>query len=186
MRINFNSKILLAATAMSLSLAACSGESNDAPPAEKGENIAKAKLMGADGAEYGEVIAAEGDGGLLIQIKAINMSPGMHGAHIHTTGKCEGPDFKSAGGHWNPTEKEHGLENPKGAHMGDMMNLEIAEDGTGMLETQVAGGVVKGGENPLLDGDGAAFIVHAGPDDMKTDPAGDSGGRVACGVFEGY
>lgn len=171
------------AAGLAVSLTACSG--NDAASElEPAESIARAALVGADEAQYGEVIIGEGDGGLIVQIKAEGLSPGPRGVHIHTIGKCEGPDFKSAGGHWNPTEKEHGFDNPKGAHMGDFFNLEIGEDGTGTVEAKIDGANLKEGPNALMDDDGAAFVVHAGPDDLKTDPSGESGGRVACGVFE--
>lgn len=166
------------------SVVAGCGDSGQSPGEVSG-NVARAQLLGADQAEYGEVIAAQGDGQLIVSINAKNMSPGPHGVHIHAIGKCEGPDFKSAGGHWNPTEKEHGFENTKGAHMGDLFNLDIGEDGTGSLETTIDGGSLTEGEVALLDADGAAFVVHEGPDDLKSDPSGESGGRLACGVFEG-
>lgn len=165
------------------SVSAC-GE-NEVSPGEVSGNVARAVLMGVDQTEYGEAIAAQGDGQLIISISAKNMSPGPHGIHIHAVGKCEGPDFKSAGGHWNPTGKEHGFENEKGAHMGDLFNLDIGEDGTGSLEATIDGGSLSEGEKALLDSDGAAFVVHEGPDDLKTDPSGESGGRLACGVFVG-
>ena len=100
-----------------------------------------------------------------------------------TTGKCEGPDFKSAGGHWNPFNKAHGLESETGAHAGDLPNLVIAEGGTGGLSFTVKHAPMTG-EGGLRDADGASFMVHAGPDDMQSDPAGNSGDRIACGVFE--
>jgi len=168
---------------MSVLLAGCGDQGES--PGEVSGNVARAQLLGADQNEYGEVIAAQGDGQLIVNINAQNMSPGQHGIHIHETGKCEGPDFKSAGGHWNPGSKEHGIENPKGSHMGDFFNLDIGEDGTGSLEAVVDGGSLEDGENALLDADGAAFVVHEGADDLKSDPSGESGGRLACGVFEG-
>ncbi len=166
-----------------LALTACGETTREAE--EDGENITRAALMGVDQAQHGEVIVATGDTGLIVQLTAEGLSPGQHGVHIHETGKCEGPDYKSAGGHWNPQEKAHGFDNSQGAHMGDFFNLDIGEDGKGSLEAVVEGGVLKGGKNALLDEDGAAFIVHAGPDDLKTDPSGESGARIACGVFSG-
>ncbi len=174
---------MIMALATATALTACGGNSTE--PAGDGENIARASLVGADQAQYGEVIVAAGDTGLIVQLNAEGLTPGQHGVHIHETGKCEGPDFKSAGGHWNPQKKAHGFDNPDGAHMGDFFNLDIGEDGKGSLEATVEGGVLKGDANALLDEDGAAFVVHAGPDDLKTDPSGESGGRVACGVFAG-
>tara|TARA_R110002124_G_scaffold13600_7_gene62364 strand:- start:926 stop:1570 length:645 start_codon:yes stop_codon:yes gene_type:complete len=168
---------------LSLVAAGCSKEGIS--PGEVSGNVARAALVGADQAQYGEVIVAQGDNGLLVNIKAQGMSPGQHGVHIHETGKCEGPDFKSAGGHWNPATKQHGFDNPQGAHAGDFFNLDIGADGTGALEALVRGASLSGGENALLDADGAAFVVHEGPDDLKTDPSGESGGRIACGVFTG-
>ena len=160
------------------------GESGESPGEVSG-NVARAQLLGVDKVEYGEVIIAQGDGQLIVNVDAKNMPPGPHGIHIHTIGKCEGPDFKSAEGHWNPTEKEHGFENTKGAHRGDFFNLDIGDDGTGSLEATIDGGSLKEGEEALLDSDGAAFVVHEGPDDLKSDPSGESGGRLACGVFVG-
>lgn len=173
--------ILLAGLA--LSLTACSGN-GDGSELEPADSIARASLIGLDNSSYGEVIIGEGDGGLIVQINAEGLTPGPRGVHIHGIGKCEGPDFKSAGGHWNPSEKEHGFDNPKGAHMGDFFNLEIGDDGKGSVEAEIKGASLKDGANALMDDDGAAFVVHAGPDDLKTDPSGESGGRIACGVFE--
>lgn len=155
----------------------------DEPEAVGADSIARASLMGADNAAYGEVIVAQGDGGLIVRIDAEGMTPGPRGVHIHAVGKCEGPDFKSAGGHWNPDDREHGFDNPNGAHKGDFFNLDIGADGKGSLESVIAGASLNTGSSALLDEDGAAFVVHAGPDDLKTDPSGDSGGRIACGVF---
>lgn len=170
-------------TLLPIALISC-GESGESPGEVSG-NVARAQLLGGDQTEYGEVIAAQGDGRLIVNVNAKNMSPGPHGIHIHAIGKCEGPDFKSAGGHWNPTEKEHGFENEKGAHMGDLFNLDIGEDGTGSLEATIEGGSLKEGDSALLDSDGAVFVVHEGSDDLKSDPSGESGGRLACGVFVG-
>ncbi len=172
--------ILLAG--LSFSLVACSAGNTDSE-VEPAESIARATLVGADQAQYGEVIIGEGDGGLIVRIDARGLEPGPRGVHIHAVGKCDGPDFKSAGGHWNPTEKQHGFDNPEGAHMGDFFNLVIGEDGFGSVEATIEGASLKEGANVLMDADGAAFVVHAGPDDLKTDPSGESGGRVACGVF---
>lgn len=176
--------ILLAGLA--LSLAACgSNETSETETApEPVEEIARAAVTSADGTPHGEVIIGEGDGGLIVKIDAEGLEPGPRGVHIHETGLCEGPDFTSAGGHWNPTENEHGFENPNGAHMGDFFNLEIGEDGKGSVEARIEGASLKDGANALMDADGAAFVIHAGADDLKTDPSGESGGRIACGVFE--
>ena len=172
---------LSALVLLSLATAGCSKDG--VSPGEVSGNVARAELVGADQAKYGEVIVAQGDNDLIVNIKAKGMSPGPHGVHIHETGKCEGPDFKSAGGHWNPAGKQHGFDNPQGAHAGDFFNLDIGADGTGSLEAMVSGGKLSDGDIALMDADGAAVVVHEGPDDLKTDPSGDSGGRLACGVF---
>ncbi|MEO9601215.1 superoxide dismutase family protein [Parasphingorhabdus sp.] len=168
---------------LSLVVAGCSQETES--PGEVSGNVARAALIGADETQHGEVIVAQGDAGLLVNINAKGLTPGAHGVHIHEFGKCDGPDFKSAGGHWNPAGKQHGFDNPQGAHAGDFFNLDIGADGTGALEATVSGAMLSGAESALLDADGAAFVVHAGPDDLKTDPSGESGGRVACGIFIG-
>lgn len=109
--------------------------------------------------------------------------PGSHGIHIHTVGKCDPPDFASAGGHYNPDGKKHGLDNPEGPRAGDLPLLVVAQDGTGTLETttNLLTNRPKGKEP--FDADGAALVVHASADDQKTDPTGNSGARIACGVI---
>lgn len=145
---------------------------------------ALASLSDAEGKPAGTVNLSSEGGAIVVDIKVSGMPAGEHGVHIHETGKCEAPDFKSAGGHWNPTGVKHGMASPDGAHRGDLPNLTVAEDGTGTLRFRINESTISGTPDSLLDSDGAAFIVHSGPDDMKTDPAGDSGERIACGVFE--
>jgi Cu-Zn family superoxide dismutase len=113
-------------------------------------------------------------------IDAMGMPPGTHGAHVHMVGRCDAPDFASAGGHWNPTAMKHGAMNPQGPHQGDLPNLVIANDGRGTIAATIPGATLAA----LMDADGAAMVVHAQPDDLKTDPSGNSGGRIACGVFQ--
>lgn len=140
---------------------------------------ARATVTIAAGAEAGTVTASTADGGMTITFDARNLAAGTYGVHVHTTGKCEGPKFESAGGHWNPTGKQHGRDNPNGAHYGDLPNLTVSAGGTGSTTFIIAGATI----SALLDADGAAFVVHAKPDDYKTDPSGNSGDRIACGVF---
>lgn len=149
---------------------------------EAGKSV-RATVSGADGIAHGTVTASEAADGLRISYAATGLPPGEHGVHIHMTGKCDGPKFETAGGHWNPTGKMHGSMNPMGPHAGDLPNLEIAADGTGTVAFTVPGATLSGAGEALMDTDGAAFVVHAGQDDLKSDPAGNSGGRVACGVF---
>ena len=181
--------IFLGATAM---LAACGSpdradDASEKPPhaadtmAEAAPS-ATAMLKNAEGVDVGQANLTETDGGLTLALMVKGMAEGRKGVHIHQTGDCAAPDFKTAGGHWNPMTAQHGLENPKGAHKGDLPNLEIGADGTGSLTATITGATLAG-ENGLFDSDGAAFVVHEGEDDQKTDPSGDSGARIACGVF---
>jgi Cu-Zn family superoxide dismutase len=175
----------ISAAIMVFGLAACGSSTPEsqeaAPPATPTETAmeAVAMLQTADGQSAGSASATETPDGLAIALNVEGMSPGEHGVHLHTTGSCEPPKFESAGGHWNPTERQHGLDNPQGHHAGDMPNLTVAADGTGTLEYTLAGATLAG----LLDADGSAFVVHAMGDDQKTDPSGDSGDRIASGVF---
>jgi Cu-Zn family superoxide dismutase len=175
----------ISAAIMVFGLAACGSSTPEsqeaAPPATPTAKPmeAVAMLQTADGQPAGRATAAEAPGGLAITLNVEGLAPGEHGVHVHTTGSCEAPKFESAGGHWNPTERHHGLDNPQGHHAGDMPNLTVAADGTGKLEYTLADGTFAG----LLDADGSAFVVHAMRDDQKTDPSGDSGDRIACGVF---
>lgn len=140
---------------------------------------AVAELRLASGSPAGSATATLVQGGVRIEVVGIGLPPGPHGVHVHTVGRCDAPDFASALGHWNPTAHQHGAQNPAGPHAGDLPNLLIGTDGRGTLAITLPGGTYEG----LMDADGAAFIVHAGVDDLKTDPAGNSGGRIACGVF---
>jgi len=145
---------------------------------------AKAELQNAKGEIVGTAeITAAGDG-VNIVLKAVNLPPGSHGFHIHAVGQCEGPDFKSAGGHFNPTGKKHGHKNPLGAHSGDLPNLVIAADGTGSLEALVHGVTFGTNANGLFHPGGTSLVIHAKADDETSDPAGNSGSRIACGIIK--
>lgn len=143
------------------------------------EGAATATLRMADGTAAGSATATPTAEGIAITVSVNGIPAGPHGVHVHMTGKCEAPKFETAGGHWNPASTQHGLDNPKGSHAGDMPNLTAADDGTGNLNYTLKGATLA----QLLDADGAAFVVHAGQDDQKTDPSGNSGDRIACGVF---
>ena len=161
-------------------LAACSPKDEVAvgTPTPGGAR-ATAMLKTSTGADAGRATATDVAGGLRFTLDVKGLPPGTHGAHIHTVGRCDAPDFTTAGGHWNPTAMKHGSMNPQGPHEGDLPNLMIGTDGRGTLGATIPGATMAG----LLDADGAAIIVHAGPDDLMTDPSGNSGGRIACGVF---
>jgi Cu-Zn family superoxide dismutase len=117
----------------------------------------------------------ETDSGASLAVSVTGLSPGRHGIHIHQNGTCTPPNFTSAGPHLNPTSRQHGLENPEGPHAGDMPNLEVGGDGAADATLPVAAGV--------LQQDGGAVVIHADPDDQETDPSGNSGDRLVCGVI---
>lgn len=178
-----------AAFAMALPLAllasACTATSSPterAMPAAPAPT-AHARLLAGDGSARGEATVTQAADGLHVLVRAQGLTAGMHAVHVHTTGVCTPPDFTSAGGHWNPTGHKHGRDNPDGMHMGDMPNLIAGADGAGEMEYVIAGGTISEGATPLLDADGAAVVIHAQADDYKSDPAGNAGGRVACGVL---
>lgn len=152
-----------------------------APAAAQGDATrAVVMLRTADGTAAGSATASGAGGQVMISLNVEGLPAGEHGVHVHTVGRCDAPTFETAGGHWNPTNQQHGLEDPQGQHAGDMPNLTVGQDGRGTLEYQLEGGSFDG----LFDADGSAFVVHAGADDQRTDPSGDSGDRIACGVFE--
>lgn len=172
-------KILpLAVLPLAIGMAGCA-TAGSAPAAP----TATAALAAADGSPRGTATVTQAGDGFHVVVKAQGVSPGVHAVHIHTTGQCVGPDFTSAGGHWNPMDRKHGKDNPAGMHMGDMPNMIVASDGTGAIEYHLPDGAISGGATPLLDADGAAIVIHAQADDNVTDPTGNAGGRVACGVL---
>lgn len=145
-----------------------------------------ALLQDAEGNAVGQATFTEDDSGVTIQVELQELTvagAGEHGLHLHTTGACT-PDFQAAGGHFNPTGAQHGIDSPRGPHAGDLPNIVIDADGNATYETTNAMITLGEGNNSLFDSDGSAIVVHAGPDDMVTDPAGDSGDRIACGVIE--
>ena len=143
----------------------------------------EAPLLTADGRNVGNVSMREEAGRTILTISANGMPQGVHGMHIHAVGKCEGPKFESAGAHWNPDGKQHGRNNPQGAHAGDLDNITIGSAGSGGATGTLPGVALRGGMAPLLDEDGAALVIHAQADDYKTDPSGNSGDRIACAVL---
>ena len=112
----------------------------------------------------------------------VGLSPGAHGVHLHTTGSCTAPDFASAGAHLNPGGHQHGTSNPAGPHLGDLPNITVGSAGTGTVSATLSG-TREDVLARLFDADGTAVVVHANADDYRTDPSGNSGGRIACGVL---
>jgi Cu-Zn family superoxide dismutase len=140
-------------------------------------------LNGTDGRPVGTVTLSEDANGVTIKVDASAIAAGTHGVHLHEKGLCEGPKFESAGAHWNPESKQHGRDNPMGAHLGDLANFDIGQAGAATTSFTVAGVTMSGATNALADADGTSLVVHAKADDYKTDPSGNSGDRVACAVL---
>jgi superoxide dismutase, Cu-Zn family len=147
------------------------------------EHLGHASLHYANGLPAGTAQLLDGGTSLNLSVGLIGMEGGSHGVHLHMVGSCEGPDFTSAGAHLNPSGHQHGTANPKGAHLGDLPNVTIGSAGAGTFSARLNGAradVIAA----IFDADGTAIVVHAKPDDYKTDPSGASGQRIACGVFE--
>lgn len=145
---------------------------------------AHADFIDAQGQKIGTAILTQTAAGVKIDANLAQLAPGTHAFHIHTVGKCETPDFKSAGGHFNPSGKQHGKENPSGSHAGDMSNFEVGADGTAKFSTVNAGVTLTEGANSLFHEGGTALVIHDKADDYKTDPTGNAGNRIACGVIQ--
>ncbi len=157
-------------------LASCSTHS------DPGSNIATAQLTSAEGKAAGTAYLSKSDDGLVLNVSVSGLQAGEKALHLHSVGDCTAADFKSAGGHLNPFNRAHGMHNPQGKHLGDLNNIIISDDGTGSATIPILG---NSEENlaQILDMDGTAVMLHAGPDDYVSDPAGAAGPRIACGVL---
>jgi superoxide dismutase, Cu-Zn family len=152
---------------------------NPAPPTPAPGGV-MVSMISATGAELGTLTLSESGGPITLSGSLRGLPPGEHGIHLHMVGQCT-PPFESAGGHWNPTSKQHGTQNAQGPHAGDMMNITVGADSTANVNVTSASGPLRGAGG-LVDGDGAAVVIHAAADDYKTDPSGNSGARIACGA----
>lgn len=168
--------------AVTLSVSACSMPY--IPGVTSGPPVAGATLKDANGRVVGSAVFLQEDVGVRILLDLKGFASGIKGVHIHEVGRCDAPTFDSAGAHFNPKRAEHGTENPRGPHAGDLPNITVEAAGQGHLEVTNTRVTLKPGSDSLLDGRGTSLVVHEGPDDMRTDPAGNSGRRIACGVIE--
>jgi Cu-Zn family superoxide dismutase len=139
------------------------------------------RLHDSQGTEVGYAIITQVPDGVVIRGRVSGLAPGEHGMHIHDVAACTPPDFRSAGGHFNPTQKEHGVENTDGPHLGDLANLVVDSDGIGEFVEFAQGVTLRSNPHSLLDADGSSLVIHAAPDDRRSDPSGRSGAAVACG-----
>ena len=144
---------------------------------------AKAVLKNPQGEKVGEAKLTETAKGVKIELKVEKLPPGVHAFHIHEKGVCTPPAFADAGGHFNPFSKEHGLDNPKGPHAGDLPNITVGPDGKAAFETVAPLVTLKPGKNSLFQPGGTSLMIHAHADDMVSDPAGNAGPRIACGAI---
>jgi superoxide dismutase, Cu-Zn family len=144
---------------------------------------ASARLIGPDGNAVGTALLTQTATGVRISVQASGLTPGEHGIHVHAVGQCDPPAFTSAGGHFNPLNRQHGLQNPQGPHAGDLPNLMAPASGMANYVTTTDRITLGPGPISIFDADGSAIVIHANADDHRTDPTGESGGRVACGVI---
>jgi superoxide dismutase, Cu-Zn family len=151
-----------------------------------GPKPAHAELKNAQGAKIGTAKFSSTANGVKVSVKVSQLTPGEHGIHIHTVGKCDAPAFATAGGHFNPTSAHHGAKNSQEPHphVGDLENLKVGQNGKASATFTIGGATLADGQNSLFHEGGTALVIHAKADDLMSDPSGNSGDRIACGVIE--
>lgn len=172
-----------AAPAIDSAVAGITGDSvrdTTAAPGDSTAATATVAISNAQGQALGNLTLRDSAGAVIADGTVTGLAPGNHGFHVHNVGRCDPPAYESAGPHWNPANKQHGRQNPAGWHAGDMTNLAVTADGVAQVHETLDGATIAA----LLDADGASVVVHAKPDDNKTDPSGNSGDRIACGVIQ--
>ena len=153
--------------------------------AEKERKTATAVIKDSKGQSAGQAKFKAAGGGVQMSVTVMNLSPGVHAIHIHDVGKCDAPGFTTAGPHFNPANKKHGMQNPEGHHAGDMPNLTVGAKGKGTFKSTIQDVTLAGdGATSLFHAGGTSVVIHEKADDMKTDPAGNAGARIACGVIQ--
>lgn len=147
---------------------------------------ARSNIVNAQGTQVGTATLTPAGNGVKVSVKVSQLTPGEHGIHVHTVGKCEGPAFTTAGGHFNPTSSHHGVHNPTTPHphVGDLPNLVVDKNGKASTSFTIQGATLGDGTNSLFHEGGTALVIHAKADDLISDPSGNSGDRIACGVIE--
>jgi superoxide dismutase, Cu-Zn family len=165
--------------AAALLLAGCAGVMMPAPS----ELTARAELRDGKGQAVGTATLSQVGSAVRVVIEAQGLPPGLKAVHVHEFGKCEPPGFASAGDHFNPTGRQHGQLNPAGPHAGDLPNITVGPDGHGRQESTTERLTLLVGPTSVFDNDGSALVIHGAPDDFRTDPTGNSGARIACGVI---
>jgi Cu-Zn family superoxide dismutase len=169
---------LLAVGAAAMLLGGCASMTAETEPLS-----AEASLKDKDGKDVGRATIIETSDGVRIAVTGYRLPPGAHGLHIHAVGRCDPPQFTSAGAHFNPGSKQHGTQNPAGPHAGDLPNLQVAASGEGGIDATTKLVTLGPGPSSLLGPAGTSLVVHAAADDYKTDPSGNTGDRIACGAI---
>jgi Cu-Zn family superoxide dismutase len=168
---------------VALALSACQGPHEARPGASGPAPAARAELRDATGRTVGNASFFEMNGAVRLTVDVTGIPPGAKGVHVHDVARCDPPSFESAAGHFNPTSREHGSANPRGPHAGDLPNIAVDAGGRGHLDVTTEQFTVGDGSRSLFDTDGSALVLHAGRDDLRSDPAGNSGARLACAVI---
>lgn len=153
-----------------------------------GDTVVTSTMYRSDGQEIGTVRMTAAPNGVMMHIAAAGLPPGLHAAHVHAVGRCDGSDFNAAGPHWDLSGRRHGRANPYGPHDGDLGNVSVGADGKLDVNVLIPGAALPveeagGGQKVLRDSDGAALVIHAASDDERTDPSGNSGQRIACSIL---
>jgi superoxide dismutase, Cu-Zn family len=154
-------------------------------PAAAERKTSTATLKDAKGQAVGQARFRAAKNGVAMTVSVKGLKPGTHAIHIHEAGRCDDPDFKTAGGHFNPAHRKHGVENPEGHHAGDLPNMTVGANGKGAFKATIQDVSLAGdGATSLFHPGGTSVVIHENADDMKTDPAGNAGARIACGVIQ--